>query len=114
MSLPESIYREHGYTSFGFWPEEGGEFACVIFDTPFDTYAGLLNREGWKIAERESPAFKEATAAKALIRFKTMKILSEGWFAFSKVEFVCVDGRRFVGKTDKGFAKFLSTRVPPH
>lgn len=110
MNLSESLFRKHGKCSFEVWLDRG-QTSCVVVKKQDGVLVGFLRKDLWACIEwQESSARLQAIESSPYFEaIEKIQILKKGWFALSSVAFTTASGQVFVGKTDKGFADFLST-----
>ena len=112
MNSSARSYKTLGYSDFEVWFDHTGWLICAAFKDESKDYILIIEKSHWKqVREQKDKITFLINQGIYYNIVKDIRIIKAGWFAWSNVDFYTVNGL-WNGKTDKGFAEFLTTLVP--
>lgn len=112
MNSSERNFRSLGYCDFQTWFDHTGWLICAAFKEEDSTYVMIIDSPNWSLVKKQSDKVSFLLSQGIYYNLvKDIRITKAGWFAWSNAEFNTLNGL-WSGKTDKGFAEFLTTILP--
>ena len=112
MNSSERNFYHLGFCDFQIWFDHTGWLICAAFRDEKSNYVMIIDPSNWNIVKKQSNKVSFLLSQGIYYNLvKDIRITKAGWFAWSNADFVTLNGL-WSGKTDKGFAEFLTTILP--